>query len=96
MNHEEKRQTASFQFTNKGQFYHTVNLAPLISTTMIIDRKILPQCDESKIFHYTRCIRPKRVTSWQGPSPRDCARAAELLSKKCRNGGELLAILCLI
>ena len=20
------------------------------------------------IFHYTRCITPKRVTSWQGPS----------------------------
>ena len=36
---------------------------------------------------------PKRVTSFLGPSPRNCARATQLLSKKCRSGGELLATL---
>ena len=35
-----------------------------------------------KIFHYTRCKTPERVTSWRGPSPRHCARATQLLSKK--------------
>ena len=48
----------------------------------------------SQIFHYTRCNTPKRVTSLWGPSPRHCARATQLLSKKCRSGSELLAILC--
>ena len=43
------------------------------------------------LFHYTRCNTPERVTSWRGPSPRHCARATQLLSKKCRNGGEPLA-----
>ena len=43
-----------------------------------------------------RCITPKRVTSLLGPSPRHCARAKQLLLKKCRSGGELLVILCLI
>ena len=27
----------------------------------------------NQIFHYTRCITPKRVTSWRG-FPRHCAR----------------------
>ena len=27
----------------------------------------------NQIFHYTRCITPKRVTSWRGPSPHHCA-----------------------
>ena len=36
---------------------------------------------------------PKRVTSWPGPSPRHCALATLLLSKKCRSGGEPFAIL---
>ena len=49
-----------------------------------------------QIFHYTRCNTPKRVTSWRGPFPRHCARATQLLSKKCRSGGEPLATLCLI
>ena len=46
-----------------------------------------------QIFHYTRCITPKRVTTWRGPSPRHCARATQLRSKKCRSGGEPLATL---
>ena len=41
----------------------------------------------NQIFHYTGCITPKRVTSLRDPSPRHCARATQLLSKKCRNGG---------
>ena len=48
----------------------------------------------NQIFHYTRCNTPKRVTSLWGPSPRHCARATQLLSKKCRSGGEPLATLC--
>ena len=47
-----------------------------------------------QVFHYTCCITPKRVTSWRGPSPRHCAQAAQLHSKKCCSGGELLATLC--
>ena len=45
----------------------------------------------SKLFHYrpTRCITPKRVTSWQGPSPRHWARATQLLSKYRRGGQPL-------
>ena len=43
------------------------------------------------MFHYTRCITPKRVTSRRGPSPRHCALATQLLSKKCRSGGKPLA-----
>ena len=37
---------------------------------------------------------PKRVTSWQDPSPRHCARATHLLPKKCHSGNEPLATLC--
>ena len=48
----------------------------------------------NQIIHYTRCITPKRVTSWRGPSSHHCARATQLLSKKCRSGGEPLATLC--
>ena len=44
--------------------------------------------------HYTRCNTPKRVTSWRVLSPRQCARATELLSKKCCSGGEPMATLC--
>ena len=43
--------------------------------------------------YYTRCITLKRVTSWRGPSPRQCARVTQLLSKKCCSGGEPLGIL---
>ena len=50
--------------------------------------------NQNQIFHYTRCNTPRRVTSWRGPSPCHCARATQLLSKKCRNGGEPLATLC--
>ena len=42
----------------------------------------------NQIFHYTRCITPKRVTRWRGPSSRHSARATQLLSKKCRSGSE--------
>ena len=45
----------------------------------------------NQIFHYTRWIMPKRVTSLRGPSSRHCARTTQLLSKKCRSGGESLA-----
>ena len=48
----------------------------------------------TQIIHYTRCTTPKCVTSWRDPSPRHCARATQLLSIKCRNGGEPLATLC--
>ena len=48
-----------------------------------------------QIFHYTCCNTLNRVTSFRGPSPRHCARATQLLSKKCRSGGEPLATLCL-
>ena len=48
----------------------------------------------NQIFRYIRCNTPKRVTSWRDPTPGHCARAAPLLSKKCRCGGEPLATLC--
>ena len=44
----------------------------------------------------TRYLTPKRVTSWRGPFPRDCAWATHFLSKKCCNDGEPLTTLCLI
>ena len=44
--------------------------------------------NQNQVFHYTHCNTPKRVTSWRGPSPRHCARATQLLSKKCCIGGE--------
>ena len=47
----------------------------------------------NEIFHYTRCITPKSVTSWLGPTRRHCARATQLLVKKYRSGGEPLATL---
>ena len=52
-----------------------------------------PDCKSNQIFHYSRWITRKRVTSWRGPSPRHCAQATQLLSKKCRSGGESLATL---
>ena len=54
----------------------------------------LKYCLSNQNFHYTRSDTPKRVTSWRGPSPRHCAGATQLHSKKCRNGGEPLATLC--
>ena len=50
----------------------------------------------NQIFYYTRCDTLKCITSLRGPSPRHCARATQLLSKKCRSGGEPLATLCAI
>ena len=47
-------------------------------------------------FCYIICITPKRVTNWRGPSPRHCAQAAQLLSKKCCSGGKPFATLCSI
>ena len=41
-------------------------------------------------FHYTRFITPMRVMSLRDPSPRHCAAATRLLSKKYRSGGEPL------
>ena len=64
----------------------------IIAQNFIINRmKIIKS---NQIFHYTRWITPKRVTSWRGPSPHHCARATQLLSKKRRSGGEPLATLC--
>ena len=48
----------------------------------------------SNLSLYTRCNTSKGVTSWRGPPPRHCARATQLHSKKCRNGGKPLATLC--
>ena len=31
-----------------------------------------------QVFHYTRCIAPKRVMSLRGPSPCHCAQATQL------------------
>ena len=50
----------------------------------------------NQIFHYTRCITPKRVTSLRGPSSRYCTRATQLFSKKWCNGDKVLATLCSI
>ena len=41
----------------------------------------------SKSFIIPGCISPKRVTSLQSPPPRHCARATQLLSKKCCSNG---------
>ena len=53
--------------------------------------KFLPK----QMFHYTRFITPKRVTSLRGSSPRHCAWATQLFSKKCRSGVESHWQLCL-
>ena len=50
--------------------------------------------NQIKSFIYTRCSTPKCVTSLRGPSPRHCARATQLLSKKCCSDDEPLATLC--
>ena len=46
-----------------------------------------------KNFNHTRCITSKRGMSLRSPSPRHCARATQLLSKKNRGSGETLATL---
>ena len=50
---------------------------------------LIHHCKINQIFRNTRCNTPKRATSWRGPSPRYCALATQLRSKKCLNGGEL-------
>ena len=51
----------------------------------------------NQIFRYTRCITPKRVTSFSGPIYASLRlRATQIFSKKCRSGGEPLTTLCLI
>ena len=53
-----------------------------------------PNERSNQIFHYSRCIKPKRVTSLRGQSSLHCARVTQLLSKKFCSGGELVATLC--
>ena len=36
----------------------------------------------NQIFHYTRCITPKRETNWWGPSPRHCAIGSSASSEE--------------
>ena len=51
--------------------------------------------NKNQIFHYTRCITPKRVTILRGSSPRHCARATQIHLEECRrSGGKPLAKLC--
>ena len=52
-------------------------------------------CVKSNLSLYSLyyAVTPKRATSLRGPSTHHCARATQLLSKKCRNGGEPLATL---
>ena len=54
----------------------------------------LSKCGFCEIVHYTRGISLKRLMSLRSPFPHHCAWAAQLLSKKCRSGGEALATLC--
>ena len=56
--------------------------------------KCMNLLNSNQIFHYKRCITPKRVMSWLGPSDLCyCTRATQLLSKKCHSRGEPLATL---
>ena len=57
---------------------------------------ILSIAKSNEIFHYTRCITPKRVTSWRIPSSFHCAWATQFLSKKLSGGGESLAMATLV
>ena len=61
-----------------------------------VDEALVGVFKSNQILHYTHCITPKHVTSLRGPPPSHCASAAQLLSKKCRSGGEPLATLCSI
>ena len=38
--------------------------------------------NKNQLFHYTRCITPKRATILRGSSPRQCARATQILSQQ--------------
>ena len=53
---------------------------PDVAHFISVSSNLLNQINQ--ILQYTRCNTPKRVTSWRGPSPRHCARATQLLSKK--------------
>ena len=75
-------------------FYFIVFFCTILlghSTNRVNGQNILNQ-----FLHKTRCITPKLVTSLRVPFPRHCARATQLLSKKCCSGGEPLATLWLI
>ena len=52
-----------------------------------------PLANSNQIFHYTRCITQKRVTSLRDPCPHHCARATQLISSKCFSCGEPLGTL---
>ena len=47
-------------------------------------------------LYYTRCNMPMRVSNWRDLSVGHCFWATQLLSKKCRRDGELLATMCAI
>ena len=67
---------------------------PFISTCAVGISANFQYFKSNQIFHYTRCITPKRVTSLRDPSPRHCNPVIQLLSKKCRSGSKPLAALC--
>ena len=67
----------------------------LVSSTppMVCDFNChLTLSNQNQIFLHTR-ITLKDVMRLRGPSPRHCAQATLLLSKKCRSSGEPLATL---
>ena len=57
----------------------------LLSRQQKMNQSIYVGAFSNQIFSYTCCITPKRVTNLLRPSPRYCARATRLLSKKCRS-----------
>ena len=83
-------------FSRKPIFQNKITLPRKSSLRKIIKMFIffIFQIKSNQIFRYTRCSTPNRVTSLRGPSPRHCAWATQLLSKKCCSGGEPLATLC--
>ena len=80
--------------SNLGQKKAKTKKCPRYFSWIIISVVYLFNVEYLMRSYYTRCITQKRVMGWRGPSPRDCARATQLFSKKCRSGGELLAKLC--
>ena len=54
----------------------------------VIIMTVVCQMKINQIFHYTRCITLKRITSLRGPSPRHCAQATQILAKKMSQRGE--------
>ena len=51
---------------------------------------------QNQIFRYRRRFTSIRKTTIRDPSPRHCALATQLLSRKCCSGGEALPTLCQI